>query len=161
MTKFTKILLAVATVFPIAYMIFFLVFVFSTIFFLPPDATAADKAFPSLFMLIIPLHFLAMLLTLGLTIFYIVNVFKNERVDKDKKTLWAVVIFMGSVFAMPIYWYLYIWREGQTPAATAPPPPWHNQQLGGAERTQWANQGATSNREHEYRPPPAPPDWRG
>ncbi|NLG84554.1 MAG: hypothetical protein GX493_08130 [Firmicutes bacterium] len=42
---------------------------------------------------------------------YIVNVFNTDLVDKDKKALWAVVLFFGNIIAMPIYWYLYIWRE--------------------------------------------------
>ena len=31
-------------------------------------------------------------------------------VPQDKKALWAVVIFMGNALAMPVYWYLYIWK---------------------------------------------------
>ena len=75
---------------------------------------------PPMIALIFPLHILTMLIIAALTAFYIVNVFRNERVDKDKKVLWAVVLFMGSVMAMPVYWYLYIWKEGLPAAATAP-----------------------------------------
>ena len=38
-----------------------------------------------------------------------------ERVSQDKKVLWAIVLFMGHVIAMPIFFWLYIWpdpREG-------------------------------------------------
>ena len=42
---------------------------------------------------------------------YIRDVFKNDKVAQDKKALWAVVLFMGGVIAMPIYWYFYIWKE--------------------------------------------------
>ena len=28
-----------------------------------------------------------------------------------------IVLFFGGVVAMPIYWYLYIWREGPRPAS--------------------------------------------
>ncbi len=66
---------------------------------------------PPLIALILPLHLFTMLAVMGLMVFYIVNVFRNDRVDKDKKALWAVVLFMGNMIAMPIYWYLYIWRE--------------------------------------------------
>ncbi len=47
----------------------------------------------------------------GLLVFYIYNLFKNENVKSDQKVLWALVLFMGNMMAMPIYWYLYIWRE--------------------------------------------------
>ena len=50
------------------------------------------------------LHPSTMLIVMALMVFYIVNVFKNERVDKDQKVLWAVVLFMGNMIAMPVYW---------------------------------------------------------
>jgi type II secretory pathway component PulM len=39
-----------------------------------------------------------------------VDVFQSNRVSADKKALWAVVLFLGNIFAMPVYWYLYLWR---------------------------------------------------
>ena len=54
----------------------------------------------------------------ALLFIYIKNVFKNERISQDKKALWVVVLFFGNFIAMPIYWYLYIWKEpkqGQLP----------------------------------------------
>jgi multisubunit Na+/H+ antiporter MnhB subunit len=53
---------------------------------------------------------------LGATVIYIINVFGNDRVEKDKKALWAVVLFLGSILAMVVYWYLYIWRQTPAPA---------------------------------------------
>jgi cytosine/uracil/thiamine/allantoin permease len=64
-----------------------------------------------------------MLAVIALMVFYIVNVFRNDRVDKDKKALWAVVLFMGNMIAMPIYWYLYIWRETPAPDSPLQPQP--------------------------------------
>jgi hypothetical protein len=66
---------------------------------------------PAIMMIIFPLHFLTMLEIFALLAFYIVHVFKTDRVSQDKKALWAVVLFLGNMIAMPIYWYLYIWKE--------------------------------------------------
>jgi hypothetical protein len=107
---------------------------------------------PMFFLIIFPLHLLTMLWIMALTVIYIVNVFKNDRVDKDKKALWAVVIFLGNMIAMPVYWYLYIWRE---PSLADVPPA----SLGTAAASSWVNDRATSNRE-QYVPPPQPPNWR-
>lgn len=63
--------------------------------------------FPTVFVL----HGITIFWIGALLVFYIRNVFKNDRVQKDKKALWAVVLFMGNMIAMPIYWYLYVWRE--------------------------------------------------
>jgi hypothetical protein len=59
------------------------------------------------------IHGLMMLLQFGLIAFYIVYLFKTQRVAPDQKALWAVVLFMGGPIAMPIFWYLHIWREPQ------------------------------------------------
>ena len=45
---------------------------------------------------------------------YIYNVFHNDGVGKDKKALWAVVLFLGNMIAMPIYWYLYVRPDDST-----------------------------------------------
>jgi len=64
-------------------------------------------------MVLFPLHFLTMLEILALLVIYIMHVFKTDSVPQDKKALWAVVLFLGNMIAMPIYWYLYIWKEAR------------------------------------------------
>ena len=151
MTKTLKVLLGLATVWPAAYIVLFFVFVFSTVFF----DNGLDGP-PNFFPVILLLHLLTMLVIAALTIFYIVNVFRNPRVDKDKKALWAVVLFMGSVIAMPVYWYLYFWMPApEAPMFTNPG------QLGSARTSAWTNEvRAQTPVEKEYVPPAQPPDWR-
>ena len=152
MKKSTKILLGLLTLWPFLYMILFFLFVFSTILFMPGQGRE-ESGPPLFFVVFIALHLFTMLWIMALTIFYMVNVFRNDRVDKDKKVLWAVVIFMGSLIAMPIYWYLYIWKEapaGSLPSASS---------LGSGDTSGWANDARTSNRE-QYVPPTQPPNWR-
>lgn len=152
MKKSLKILLGLATLWPFLYMILFFVFVFSSILFMP--AAGADRSEPPMFLFVIfPLHILTMLWIMGLTVFYMVNVFRNDRVEKDKKVLWAVVLFMGNMIAMPIYWYLYIWREA-TPGSFAPPA------LGSGTGPAWTHDAQASNRQQQYVPPSEPPNWR-
>ena len=110
MKKSTKILLGLATLWPFIYMILFVAFVFSMILW-APSSEGQNSGVPLSFAVFMVFHVLTMLWMVGLTIIYMVDVFRNERVEKDYKVLWAVVIFMGNLFAMPIYWYLYLWRE--------------------------------------------------
>jgi hypothetical protein len=153
MKKWMKILLGLATLWPFLYMILFFLFVFSTFFFISGSA-GPDSGPPFLFFLFFAVHIFTILWIMGLTIFYMVNVFRNNRVDKDKKVLWAVVLFLGSMIAMPIYWYLYIWRE--EPAHTLPA---HlTPEIAGTAG--WTNDTTASNRERQYVPPTQPPDWR-
>ncbi len=156
MKKTTKILLAIATIFPFLYMIFFFVVIFSSIFLMPADGSSEGGVFPNLFMIIVPLHLLTMLLIMGLTVFYMVNVFRNDRVDKDKKVLWAVVIFMGNMIAMPIYWYLYIWREETELSNTSK----ERKVLNNADAPSWVNDATAKERENTYASPTQPPNWR-
>jgi hypothetical protein len=123
MSRAGKIALGAATVWPLLYMIIFFVSVFALMFaFSAGEPAPADHVGPPVwFFGLFALHFLTMLWVLGLTAFYIVNVFRNERVEKDKKALWAVVLFLGSIFAMPAYWYLYIWREPDAPPLAGTP----------------------------------------
>jgi hypothetical protein len=45
---------------------------------------------------------------MALIAFHIVYLFKTNRVPKDKKALWAAVIFLGNMVAIPVFWYLYV-----------------------------------------------------
>ena len=76
-------------------------------------AMPTDETPPAWFLLIFALPFATMLLTVGLLIVYVVDVFKNDRIAPDKKLLWAVALFMGGIIAMPVYWYLYFWRDAK------------------------------------------------
>ena len=53
-----------------------------------------------------------MALIVGLLVFYITHLFRTDSVANDKKALWAIVLFLGNVIAMVVYWFLYIWPSG-------------------------------------------------
>jgi hypothetical protein len=59
------------------------------------------------------LHLAVMLLIWVLIATYIVYLFKTTHVPADKRALWAVVLFLGNMLAMPFFWYLYVWRPLQ------------------------------------------------
>lgn len=104
-SKASKIILGISTLLPFIYMAYFISFMFHGI---NASAGAPDeKSFDFLF----NLHLLTMGLTFILLAIYIVHLFRSSSVPNDKKALWAVVLFMGNMFSMPIYWFLYIWRK--------------------------------------------------
>lgn len=54
--------------------------------------------------------------------FYIVLAVKNTHLDQTMMIVWIILFALVSVFACPIYWYLYVWRKPKdaltdTPAA--------------------------------------------
>jgi hypothetical protein len=117
MSRGKAIALAVFTIWPIVYMVLFMGAMFWMVM---SDFSGGGHSGrpPTLFLIIFPLRLLTMLEVFALLVICIVHVFKTDRVPQDQKALWAVVLFMGNVIAMPIYWYLYIWRapEPRAPA---------------------------------------------
>lgn len=103
--KIKKIILGIATLWSILY--FFIFF----LFFIDQFLRLIGMPFESVFQVIFVAHISTMAWTAVLLFIYIKNVFKNPNVPSDKRTLWAVVLFFGHMVSMPIYWYLYIWRE--------------------------------------------------
>lgn len=152
MKRSTKIALGVATVYPIVYIFLFMAVIFSLVLLSsggPPPAGFEQFAGP-VFILIFALHMLTIFLALGLTVFYLVHVIKDANAKPEIKAVWAVLFFFAGMFAQPVYWYLYIWKDG---ASGAPPG-----QLPPPDASAWATPGET--RTGEYAPPAGPPDWR-
>ena len=83
MQKSSKILLGAVTLWPIIYMFIFFIFIFSTILF--RFEPGAGGGLPPTMAVIFGLHILTMLLIMGLTVFYIVDVFRSNRVDKARR----------------------------------------------------------------------------
>jgi len=51
----------------------------------------------------------------GMLIFYIIHIYKSNRIAKNQRSLWVVLLIFGSLLVYPVYWYLYIWREPKKP----------------------------------------------
>ena len=80
-------------------------------------------AFPAGIMLLFGAHFLTIILMMGLMPLYVILAVKDERHDQTMRIIWVVLMCMVGMFAMPIYWFLYVWRErGPGSGAVAAPP---------------------------------------
>ena len=93
----------ILTVLPVAYVfLFFVVILFVFV--------GAGNPSHGSFMLLVVMHFGVMVLTWCLIAFYIFFLFTTDYVKQDHKALWAVVLFLGNMFVMPVFWYIYIWK---------------------------------------------------
>ena len=113
MNKPTKLLLGLATLWPLAYAVFLFVSLFlhfTSMLFGVPQRNIFVELFDHMFFV----HLGTMLWIVALTVFYVVHVVKNPALKNDMKAVWAAAVAMGGVFAMPIYWYLFIWRTRKT-----------------------------------------------
>lgn len=112
MSKPTKIILAVLTAWPAVYMLAFMglfIYLFVTVAIV--NQPSAPDHFPLVFSVIGILHILTMLELIGLLIFYVVHLFKYPHFTQDRKMLWLLLLIFTGIFSMPVYWYLYIWRQ--------------------------------------------------
>jgi hypothetical protein len=70
-------------------------------------------------------HIFTIFLIMGLMPLYIVLAVKSDRHDQTMRIIWVVLICMMGMLAMPVYWYLYVWREPSVKlageSATQPP----------------------------------------
>ncbi len=90
----TTILLGIVSVWPIVYMgLFIAAMAYSFIVAGPPDPEGFGELFK-----------------------YIVHAYRTDLVPADKKVLWVVILFFGNFIAIPVYWYLYMWRPLKNPA---------------------------------------------
>jgi hypothetical protein len=68
------------------------------------------------FELMLPVHFCSLFLEVGLLIFYLIHTIKNTKASDSMRMVLGLGHLFLPFFAMPIYYYLYIWREN--------PPEW-------------------------------------
>ena len=47
----------------------------------------------------------------GLIIFYVIDVFHNQNVARDKRAIWTLLLIAGNFVVFPFYWYTYIWKK--------------------------------------------------
>ena len=109
MSKTQKVILFIATLWPVFYAVLFIVFVNSIL-----SGPASVNSFSAIFPIILYLHIFTILVLVVLLVIYIMNIFKNYRVAKNARVSWVIRIIIFNVIAMPIYWYFYIWKEPQT-----------------------------------------------
>jgi hypothetical protein len=67
--------------------------------------------FPIGFAALFAVHIFTIFLIMGMMPLYIILAVKSDRIDQNMKIVWAILICMVGMFAMPVYWYLYIWRK--------------------------------------------------
>ena len=110
MTKGKAITLGIFSIWPILYMFIFMgtiIIMMASTFAGHPPGNGQQK----IMMVILPLHFFTVFEIFALAAIYIFYLFKTDVVPQDKKALWAVVIFLGNMISMPIFWYIYIWKK--------------------------------------------------
>ena len=112
LNRSSKIVLGILTLLPLLFAISlmgFIVINFLSVFF------SREPVMPmmlfSYLSYVLPYVFPIVLLSLGLFVFYIVHIVQNSFLDTEKRILWITVVFFTHAVAIPIYWYIHIWKN--------------------------------------------------
>jgi hypothetical protein len=63
------------------------------------------------------LHLVTIATAGGLLLYYLLDLSRTKRVVEEQRLPWALLLLLTSVISMPIYWYLFLWRQ---PARISP-----------------------------------------
>ncbi len=55
------------------------------------------------------------ILSLGVLIYFIIQVINNTQINSDERIIWILVFIFLGMFTFPLYWYLRIWKKPTVP----------------------------------------------
>lgn len=124
LTKRKKLALGFATAWPIAYLLcFFVVVVFAIASMtLGLHAVGPTRDMDLIFMLVLPLHALTIFGSMALMVVYVVHAMQNPKLSQNDRQLWAIAIFLGSLIAMTIYYFMHVLPLADDADPAAHPP---------------------------------------
>jgi predicted membrane channel-forming protein YqfA (hemolysin III family) len=122
MSKRNKILLIIATFMPFVFaamlVALFVSFIVSMSVAMQPGHANPEPP-PLFFVGLFGIEGLMILWGVGLFVLYLIHLLKTDRVRQDQKALWGVILFLGGIIAMVVYWFMYVWPEPK-PTEIAP-----------------------------------------
>jgi len=128
MTRTKALLLGGFTLWPVVFMFMLTGFMFVQLFEMNMGSKPLTEEMVLLMKIITPCIAVTVLLSFFLTAVYIGHIYRTGAIPRDKKPLWIFAIICGNMIAMPVYWYLYIWKKNESensgrPARGAPDHP--------------------------------------
>lgn len=112
LNKPAKIILGILTFLPLLFAISILgLLVFNIFSMFYSQGPAMPMMLFSYLSYLLPYVFFIILLALGLFVFYIVHIIQNSMLDNEKRILWIAIVLTGYGIALPVYWYIHIWKN--------------------------------------------------
>lgn len=123
MSKSSKIILGVLTFLPILFFVAYFISIFSIIKSVAVEGVAdpSGMAFVpnSVYAAMIWMG-IAILMTLGLWVYYIIHIVKNSKFNtptqSSSKLIWILVVVFGGVLGMIVYYFVEVLPEGKQEA---------------------------------------------
>ena len=108
MSTTKRLLLGLATFWPVAYMFIFMGFFMLT--FLGMQSGPDSDGLPVTFAVIFPLHMLTILGMFALMGTYLYLAVKNPHLPDNMRIIWVILFVTFGMFAMPVYWWVHVWN---------------------------------------------------
>lgn len=105
MKKTGAILLGLLAIEPALYVVFFMLFIFSHFL----TMSIGTDTFENI-KYIFPFHFLTMILSVGMMIYFAIHALQSKLIESDKRIIWVLVLFFGNIYALPIYWFFFVFK---------------------------------------------------
>ncbi|MCI0707354.1 MAG: hypothetical protein L0Y80_07730 [Ignavibacteriae bacterium] len=45
------------------------------------------------------------------SIVFAVRTFRDKGIPKEERIRWSILLLLGNLVALPIYWFIYVWRN--------------------------------------------------
>ena len=111
-SKPVKVLVGLGTAWTLFYPVLFLVAGILTVLMTEEMAnTMPEMAIPFSFMALASLHCLTMLVSVALMGFYLYHIIRNTIAPDVIRIIFAIGIFFIPFIVMPLYYYVFIWRD--------------------------------------------------
>lgn len=107
-----KYFLLFLTLLPLAYLFFFMWVVMASV--VNTIQTGTEPSLGWFLPIVMILHPLAILLLIGLMIYYIYHLYQKTVMPPDQRVLWLLLIIFTSMIGMTVYWFMFIQKEGTT-----------------------------------------------
>jgi hypothetical protein len=108
----TKSMLAIATFWTSMYGPLFVIV--SVILFFDGESAGHTEGMPTWFVTLGLLHLATILLACVLLFYYLGYLIRTQRIDTERKVLWAFALLFGTIVAMPIFYWKYVRTDSES-----------------------------------------------
>jgi len=111
-----ELIVGILSFLPLAYLIIFIILMFALAGSIVsnPDSDlspSTETLVTILAYLFFPISILMLSLIFNFIYYY---VFRGDRVPKDIRIQWAILLIFINVFALPFFWYKYVWKNDES-----------------------------------------------
>jgi hypothetical protein len=115
-SRILKVALGLLTAVPVVYVVLFAALIARLVLWRASgDPRGATMPIPMAHLMWV--HLAVMVLVIGLETFYLLYLFRTDRVPPDQRAKWAVALLVVNVAAMPVFFGFHVWPERAAPRA--------------------------------------------